>query len=691
VGRVVRVLPDEPAIAKTFDYLVPESLGGQVRVGTRVRIALGGRRVGGWIVAVDVSPPPGVTPRPLAKLSGYGPPADLIDLAGWAAWRWAGRVASFLRTANPDRVVTALPRPAPHAPPLAGPLDPLVADALGLPPTPPPDTPSPAQAGPAAGVAGPWFEEGEAISVEGNVGGPGGGEGDDHGGALRSVVRMAPADDPYPVVRAAAGLGNALVICPTVALARSVGMRLRRDGVGVAFHPRDWAAGAAGATVVGTRAAAWAPVADLAAVVVLDEHDESHAQEQAPTWHARDVVAERARRAGVPCVLVSPCPSLEALSWGQDRLLAPSRHDERAGWPVVDVVDRRQDDPRTGLLSPRLVDLLRSGRRVVCVLNRTGRARLLACAACGELARCEACDAALAQAGDDGILACPRCGTTRPVVCGACGATRLKLLRQGVSRVREELEALVGEPVDEVSSSKDAEQRPSSRVVVGTEAVLHQVDRVDAVAFLDLDQELLAPRYRAVDQALALLARAARLVGGKAGGGRLLLQTRVPRHEVVQAVLHGDPARLAEAEAERRELLRFPPAWAMAEVSGPAATAYIEALRTVVADPTGGSVAAPSTRPPDLWSSVADREEMSPTSPEDPWSAAPWGAPAEVEPSNVDGGWLASAAPRGIEILGPADGRWLVRAPDHGTLCDVLARVPRPAGRLRLAVDPLRV
>ena len=91
--------------------------------------------------------------------------------------------------------------------------------------------------------------------------------------------------------------------------------------------------GAAGATVVGTRAAAWAPVGNLAAIVVLDEHDEAHQQEQAPTWHARDVAIERARRAGVPCLLTSPCPTQEALSWG--RLLQPPRVRERAGWPTV--------------------------------------------------------------------------------------------------------------------------------------------------------------------------------------------------------------------------------------------------------------------------------------------------------------------------------------------------------------------
>ena len=115
-------------------------------------------------------------------------------------------------------------------------------------------------------------------------------------------------------------------------------------------------------------------------------------------------------------------------------------------------------------------------------------------------------------------------------------------------------------------------------MVVGTEATLHQVDRADVVAFLDIDQELLAPRYRAAEQAMSLVSRAAGLLGGKDGGGRLVLQTFVPRHEVVQAALHGDPTRVASVEHDRRELLRFPPVTAMAEVSGPAAPAFVGAL-----------------------------------------------------------------------------------------------------------------
>ncbi len=90
---------------------------------------------------------------------------------------------------------------------------------------------------------------------------------------------------------------------------------------------------------------------------------------------------------------------------------------------MVDVVDMRAEDPRTGLLPPALVRVLRSDKRVLCVLNRTGRARLLACAGCGELARCERCDAAVSQPSSPGdVLACGLCGESVPSC--ACTAAR---------------------------------------------------------------------------------------------------------------------------------------------------------------------------------------------------------------------------------------------------------------------------
>ena len=109
---------------------------------------------------------------------------------------------------------------------------------------------------------------------------------------------------------------------------------------------------------------------------------------------------------------------------------------------------------------------------------------------------------------------------------------------------------------------------------VGTEAVLHRVRGVDVVAFLDFDAELLAPRYRAAEQTMALLVRAGRLVGRRSGGGRVLVQTFVPDHEVIVAAQRAQPERVAETELARRRLLGLPPFRAVAAIEGTGAVEF---------------------------------------------------------------------------------------------------------------------
>jgi primosomal protein N' (replication factor Y) (superfamily II helicase) len=489
-----------------------------------VRINLAGRRVGGWVTDVGVEPPEGVTLRPIAKVTGWGPPAELIELAEWAAWRWAGRPQHMLTTASPDNVVGALPAPRRSAGPL-----PVASDT--------------------------W--------VDGAFDGAG------------STVRLPPAVSPFELCLAACRRGNALIVCPSLSAARQLGARLRRAGVAICLYPRDWAQGAAGCSVIGTRSAVWAPVAGLAAIVVVDEHDESLQQERSPTWRARDVAIERARRAGVPCVLTSPQPSLEALD--ALRLVAPSRAEERGGWASFDIVNRSDEDPatRSSPISVPLMRALKSDKRVVCVLNTKGVARLLACATCNALARCETCEAAVEQTTDH--LVCRRCGTVRPVVCGACGASRMKAVRRGVTRLGEELAAAVQDDVTAVTGEADEADTPLTRVVVGTEAVLHRVTEADVVAFIEFDTELLAPRYRADEHSLGLLSRASRLVGGRAG--RVIVQTTQPDHPVLRAALLADPTMLVEPAREMRAALRLPPSSAMASVSGAGAGEFVARLR----------------------------------------------------------------------------------------------------------------
>ncbi len=337
-----------------------------------------------------------------------------------------------------------------------------------------------------------------------------------------------------------------------------------------AARTQSWLRAAQGdCIVVGGRIAALAPVPDLAAAIVVDDADEALQEERSPTWHGRDVLAERARRAGVGFVVCSPAPTVEALiAAGEPRAVeSPPPDVESGGWPRVQVVDRREEPPGSGLLSESLATALHHADGLaVCVLNRRGRFRLLVCASCQHLLRWDRPD-------------------ERPLVCPECGATKLKVLRSGVTRVREELEALApGARVAEVDTATG--DVPPADIVIGTEAVLHRAAirrrRPTLVAYLDLDQELLAPRYRAAAQAHWLLTRGAQLLAGRPRRESLLLvQTRIPDHVVVQAMVRGDPAPVAAAEIEYRRTLAYPPFGALAELAATdeALDATIAALR----------------------------------------------------------------------------------------------------------------
>jgi primosomal protein N' (replication factor Y) len=608
---------------------VPREWESSVRVGTIVKITLHNRRVKGWVVKDDVSAPEGVELLPILSVSSLGPPIAILELTRWAAWRWAGTQVAFLRMASPKRVVrstSTLNESSPEA---------VVASSGRA-----NDTQS-------KGV----FKEATDLARS-------------HPGQPL-LVKVPPSMDLIELVEFAVfesqrtpKNGSVLVLVPSKGWAERLCKRLVKRGFRAT---REWEQALAGwPVVVGSRAAAWAPIERVAAAVVVDAHDGAYRSERAPTFNAVDVVVRRAELDGAPCWLTSPCPTPELVV--RFRQWSPDRSIEGSGWPKLVVVDRRGEDPRTGLISEELValarDVLERGSRAVFVLNRTGRARLIACGSCGELARCERCGSALIQEVD--LYKCRRCETERPPLCSACGSTKMKTLRSGVSKVRDELEALLKVRVDEItrdsrplrpsdpprerdSGSKYPRHQEHAVAVVGTEAVLHRTRDAGLVAFLDFDQHLLRPEIGASHEALSLIARAGRLVGARRSvaslssdshshprdNGVVLVQTRIPEHDVILAAERGDPGPLARSEIELRRELSLPPFCAFASLSGSGAPPYAESL--------------------------------------------------------------IAAGCRDVEVSDLGAGRWLVRSPRHAELLDTLAAVPRPSERTRVEVDPVRI
>lgn len=520
-ARAVQVVTEVAALNRPFDYLVTDATT-HVAPGDRVRVSLHNRSVRGWVVG---EAPLERELKPLVKWLGYGPPTNVVDLARWASWRWYAPWSRFLATASPPRVVTALP-----ATPAKRPLAPTQRVTLEVAP---------------------------------------------------GVLTLAPTIDPLDVILSAYQQcydreGSLLVLVPHEAWARRVRERLERRGVEVCDGD-DWPrVRAQWPVVVATRGGALAPTPRVAGAVVLDADDESFRSTSAPTWHAVDVVRERCQRDDAPYWLTSffPSPALSVAS-------TTAHLGDGSDWPQVEVVDRRQGDPHDGALTREVVlaahRALASSEpvAVVIILQRLGAGRLLACAHCGELARCAQC--AQAEQDVEGQLACRERHDVRARFCRACGATKFRSVRSGVTTLARDVSLQLAQPVSEITaSSSDA---PLARVVVGTEAVLTRVRRASLVIFADFDQYLLAPRAQARRQAVSALARAGRLVGARrAPRGLVMLQTRRSGDVVVTCAVAGnfEPLRLEEIEDAR--LLGLAPFGARADVAGEGAPAFVAAL-----------------------------------------------------------------------------------------------------------------
>jgi primosomal protein N' (replication factor Y) len=430
-------------------------------------------------------------------------------------------------------------------------------------------------------------------------------------------------------------VGPTLVIVPTVIRARLFAASLKRHGFTVAVLPDEWSSAAGGVDVViGSRTAVFARVPDLRSIVVIDEHDDSLREERTPTWHARDVAIERANQANVSCILVSALPSIAAKVWAGDRVLKSDELEMQSEWPHIQLIDRTLDERwSNSLLSSDFIAELRDhSRRIVVVLNTKGRARLLACASCKSLARCASCDAAV-EIGAEGHFSCPRCSTQRPQVCMKCSSAKFLTLKPGVSKLREEIAQAAGRKINEVvevtGGGDDAVAIDQSIMLfVGTEAALHRVHEADTVVFLDIDQELAAPRYRASEIVGSLLVHAARLVGRSDRGGKVMVQTHSIDSPVLQAMATLRIDQYLQSVSEMRSFMKLPPFGALAQLSGTNIDEVIEELQRNVF----------------------------------------------------------------VHVSASSDGSYLVKAADWQVLADALSEVEAAKGvRLKVQVDPARV
>jgi len=336
--------------------------------------------------------------------------------------------------------------------------------------------------------------------------------------------------------------------------------------------------------VVGTRSAIFAPLRSIGLIWVDGEDDPAFKEPQEPRYHARDVACMRAEVERALVVLASAHPSLESKTdAGAETYTVQA---DAARQPEIELVDLR-DEPGGTLLSRRLVVAMREAVEnktgVLLFLNRKGYAGALVCRDCGWVPRCPSCAVALTYYRGVGRLACRYCGVVGvlPESCPTCQATHLSPVGEGTERVevearrlfpRAKIARLDGDTIRRSASARHVWEGVRSGawdILIGTQALFQRepLPYRGLVGILHADSGLNVPDFRAAERTYHLLVDAVSLSRPASAGGRVVLQTRLPTHHAVQAVLSGEPNRFYEEELTARRMLSYPPACYLAHLS----------------------------------------------------------------------------------------------------------------------------
>jgi primosomal protein N' (replication factor Y) len=567
---VARVAVDVslPHLDRLYDYLVPDEMSERAVAGGRVRVRFAGRLVDGFVVERLEHSEHGGKLAALDKVVSAEPVLrpEVLQLARAVADRYAGTLADVLRLAVPPRHARA----ESAAP----------AEAEGAPPAEPPDR-----------TAWDRYPDGPAFLDALAEGRP-----------ARAVLTVLPGEDwPARLAEAVAATlhsgRNALVLVPDArdldrldaaltTVHRGLDHVALHAGLGPAERYRRFlrASRRQARCVIGTRAAAFAPLDNLGLVAIWDDGDDLYAEPRAPYPHALQVLLTRAQLAEAGALVAATARSCEAqllveTRWAQP--IAAARDTVRRYAPAVaptgDDIDRERDPAAASARLPSLAwrtarDSLAAGAPVLIQVPRRGYLPSVSCVDCHTPARCTRCSGPLELRSSHAVAACRWCG--RPAAdfaCRRCGGRRLRAAIIGAARTAEELgRAFPGVPVRTSGrdSVLDAVAGEAALVVATPGAEPAAKGGYGAVLLLDTWALLTRADLRAGEETLRRWLTAATLARPGAEGGRVVVVADGALL-AVQALLRWDPATFAGRELADRRELGFPPAARMASLTGP--------------------------------------------------------------------------------------------------------------------------
>ena len=335
---------------------------------------------------------------------------------------------------------------------------------------------------------------------------------------------------------------------------------------------------------IGPRSAIFAPLDNLGAIFIDEEHDTSYISENNPRYDTREVAEERAKIADAVLVLGSATPDIctyQKACDGKFQLITLPDRISSHKLPDMEIIDMTCEF-RCGNRSPfshELIDAigqaLERKEQVILFLNRRGFASFMRCRDCGYIPKCELCDVSLTYHKFEDSLKCHYCGTTKAPMktCPKCGSHNVKEGRVGTEKIVEELNAIFPDAKclrmdNDTTKAKDAYfkildqfSKGEADILVGTQMIAkgHDFPNVTLVGIMEADAALFMSDYRASERTFQLVTQVAGRAGRAEKKGRVILQAYWPSHYVFKFSKTYDYTGFFSTENNRRMVTGFPP------------------------------------------------------------------------------------------------------------------------------------
>ena len=336
--------------------------------------------------------------------------------------------------------------------------------------------------------------------------------------------------------------------------------------------------------LVGARSALFLPFKNLSLIIVDEEHDSSYKQEEVPIYNARDLAVLRASTLKSQIILSSATPSIE--TWNNCKLGKYYKVEllKRFGevyQPRVTLIDMNFEKiPKNSWISRPLIEeikiSLKKKEQILIFLNRRGYAPIAFCTVCKVSLECKHCSTKLVYHKTKNCYMCHTCGykVSEKIECTKCkSADNFIPIGPGVERIRDETSKLFPDVSSQIFSSDnfsrveknleavDKIKSGEINIIIGTQLVAkgYNFPHLKLVAVIDADMGLNSVDHRVMEKSYQVIKQVVGRAGRYTSDGRALIQTWMPRHPVLQALLKDNGEKFLNAELEQRIEANVPP------------------------------------------------------------------------------------------------------------------------------------